>query len=293
MPLNLTESDADAAAFSAMREGTLTAEPEPAPQPEPEPEAAPAAPAAKAAEPEPAKPAEPPAKKPEFVPHAALHEERVKRQALERELAELRAKAGQPQPKTEIDPEADPLGALRELREFKKSVEQQTLQQQEMQQFTQRVMAHEADFAAATPDYAKAVEHLRSARAAELRALGVPEPQIQMQLHGEALQTAQFAFQNGKNPGEVFYALAKTRGYNPDAVKEPEPAPVPAPEAAPAPAAAVEKLERIARGQKAGRPTAGAGGGAPAGELSLEDGVKLEGAAFDKWFEANARRLMN
>lgn len=299
MALDLAESQSDAAEFSAVRDGTPAPETPVAATPAPETPAEPPKPAAEAAKaPDAAKPAEPP-KRQEMVPHAALHEAREENKALKARLAALEAQAGKPAAEApkEIDPDTDPIAALHELRAFKKQTEERSAQQTELQEFSQRVMAHEADFAAVTPDYAKAVAHLRDARANELRSLGVPEAQIQAQLHGEAIATARFAFQQGKNPGEVFYALSKARGYNPDA---PPADPTPAPPADPPPPAPDTKLqestaalERINRGQRASRPTAGAGGNAPSGELTLEQGAMLEGAAFDKWFEANAKRMMN
>lgn len=298
MALDLTESAADTAEFSAVRDGTPPPE---APVAAPTPEATSAEtpkPAAEAPKPEAAKPAEPP-KRQEMVPHAALHEAREENKALKARLAALEAAAGKPaQPEApKVDPETDPIAALRELKDWREQQDEQSQKLRELHEFTDRVKAHEADFAAVTPDYAKAVGHLRDARANELRSLGVPEAQIQGQLHGEAIATARFAFQQGKNPGEVFYALARARGYNPDAAPPPDPTPAPAADPTPAPDTKLQEstaaLERINRGQRASRPTAGAGGNAPSGELTLEQGAMLEGAAFDKWFEANAKRMMN
>lgn len=297
MALNLSESPSDAAEFAAVRDGT----PPTAPVPE-KPVDPPAAEPAKAPEaPTAAKPAEPP-KRQEMVPHAALHEAREEAKQLKAELAAFRAQAGRPaeEPKPPVDIETDPLAALRELRDWQQGQQQQTEQHHQLQAFSQRVVAHEADFAAATPDYGKAVAHLRDARAAELRSIGVPDHMINQQLHNEAIATALFAFEKGKNPGEVFYELAKVRGYKLDATPPADPTP-PAAEPVPEVDAATEQkrvesqgaLERIQRGQRAARPTAGGGGNAPSGELSLADGANLTGAAFDKWFEANAKRLMN
>lgn len=303
MPLAaFSESPSDAAEAAELQqadgpEPTPAPEPSPAPAPTPAPEPKPAT-AAPAETPKPAAAAEPPADtRPKFVPHAALHEERTRRQALERELAELR-RTPVAAPTPEIDPEVDPIGALKEIREWKAGQAQREDQHRQMQEFTQRVQAHEGDFAAATPDYGKAIEHLRAARASELKALGMPEQQIPQQLYKEAMDTANVAFQNGRNPGEVFYELAKTRGYA-LAASPPEPT-LPAETLAPvAEDAALAKkkadsdaaLDRIARGQQAGRKTAGAGGDPPSNEMTLESLANLTGAAFDAAMEKHGKRL--
>lgn len=305
MPLAVfSESPSDAAEAAELQQadGPEPSAPEPAaPAPEPAKPAPPAEPAKPAPPAEPAKPAaaaEPPADtRPKFVPHAALHEERTRRQALERELADLRrAPAAAPTP--EIDPEVDPIGALKEIREWKLNQGQREEQHRQMQEFTQRVQAHEGDFAAATPDYGKAIEHLRAARASELKALGMPEQQIPQQLYKEAMDTANVAFQNGRNPGEVFYELAKTRGYA-LAAAPPEPPPAAETLAPVAEDAALAKkkadsdaaLDRIARGQQAGRKTAGAGGETPEAEMTLEKLAGLSGVAFDNAMEKHGKRL--
>lgn len=232
--------------------------------------------------PKPAEPAKPP---PNFVPHAALHEERLKRQALEKELSDLRAgRQTEPEKPPAIDPETDPIGALKEIRAYQQQMREQGERHQQEQAFVQRVQTHESDFAAATPDYADAITHLREGRAKEIvdlaKAVGQPitQEQLAAQLRHEVLMTADVAFKAGKNPGEVFYELAKARGY---AMKAPEPAKVETPEPS---KEAVETIERITRGQRAAR----VGGGDPpssGGEITLESLAKLEGAAFDAAFE--------
>lgn len=306
MPLAaFSESPSDAAEAAELQQADAPepSAPEPAaPAPEPAKPAASAEPAKPATPAEPAKPAaaaEPPADtRPKFVPHAALHEERTRRQALERELAELRRGPPAEPAKPAIDVETDPIGALREIREWQAGQAQREDQHRQMQEFTQRVQAHEGDFAAATPDYGKAIEHLRTARANELKALGMPEQQILQQLYKEAMDTANVAFQNGRNPGEVFYELAKTRGYV-LAVSPPEPTPAAETIAPVAEDTALAKkkadsdaaLDRIARGQQAGRKTAGAGGDPPSNEMTLEALANLTGAAFDAAMEKHGKRL--
>lgn len=296
-PTFFAETASDVAEFDAVASGAAPeAPPEPAPAPEPA-KAAPEAPKAepaKAAEPE--KPEAPkPDERPKFVPHAALHEERLRRQALEKEVAELRA-GRQPEPETpaEIDPETDPIAALKEIRDFQKRQKEETELQNNLRSFDSRVQAHEQDFAAATPDYGDAVAFLREARATQIKAaaeaLGkviTPQDIGAILLH-EARTTSHEALTNGRNPGEVFYTLARSFGYNGKKAADPAPTPTPEPPA-PAPQVLPTKeaeatIDRITRGQKAASKVGG--GEAPdADDMSLEVGAKLEGAAFDRWFD--------
>lgn len=238
---------------------------------------------------------EPEVKKPGFVPHAALHEERLRRQALEKELADLRAGKAPTEPvkPVAIDPDTDPIGALKEIREFQQKQREEGERTTQLRAFDDRVRAHEADFATATPDYGDAITHLREARAAQIRnsaaALGQPitDAQLGQMLMDEARATSSQAFQNGKNPGEVFYTLAKHFGY-----MGPKPADVPlakveTPAAEIIPALptkeASEKIARLTKGQQAANKV---GGGEPpaATEITLESLANLEGAAFDAAF---------
>lgn len=295
-PTFFAETPADVAEFDAVAAGAAPEAPPETPAAA-ELEAKPAEPQKPAAE---AKPPENPAEqkpadeRPKFVPHAALHEERLRRQALEKELAELRA-GRQPEPETpaEIDPETDPIAALKEIREYQQRQRQETEQQNQLRAFDSRVQAHEQDFAAATPDYGDAVAFLREARANQIRAaaeaLGkviTPQDIGAILLH-EARTTSSEALTNGRNPGEVFYTLAKSFGYT--GKKAAEPAPTPHAEEPPAPApppsakAAEETIDRITRGQKASSKVGG-GESPDGGEITLESLAKLEGAAFDKAF---------
>lgn len=301
----LSESPSDAAEASAMKAETIAPNPEPAappsPAPAPAPAAAPAAPEPpKAAEPAPAPKVEPaPVKKDGapvgYVPNAALREARETIQARDRRIAELEGRGQQPtpEPAKEIDPETDPIAALKEVREWQQTQRDLQKQQTQIREFSTRVQAHEADWAAANPEYAEQVKFLHDFRASQLEALGFTREQIGAQLQQEALQTADIAFRNNKNPGEVFSTLAIKSGWKAKAAAS---APTPAP-AAPAPdveqkrAESEAALERISRGQKASRATAGGGGNEPAEDMTVERLASLNGAAFDAAMEKHGKRL--
>lgn len=291
-PSFLAETPAEAAEFEAARDQVVAEVPEVVPEAKPaeakvEKPAAEVKPEAKPeAKPEVAKEPE----KPKFVPHEALREERTRRQALEKELADLRAgKHPEPEKTTEIDPETDPIAALKEVREFQKQQREEGERNTQLRAFDSRVQAHEKDFADVTPDYGDAVGFLREARAKQIvdayTAVGkqISQQDLGAILLHEARSTSHDALQNGKNPGEVFYTLAKSFGYT---GKKADPAPEPAAKVdPPAPAkAAEETIDRLTRGQKAANKV---GGGDPPSdsEVTLESLAKLEGAAFDKAFD--------
>lgn len=296
-PSFLAETAEDTAEFEAVRDAVETPVADPAPSSTTEIEK-PAIEPAKANEV--IKTVEPPKQEErKFVPHAALHEERLKRQALEKELADLRAgRTPEPEKPTEVDPETDPIAALKEVRAYQQQQREQGERQQAEQAFVSRVQSHEADFAAATPDYAAAITHLREHRASEIisiaKALGktITQEQLGAQLRHEALATANDALQAGLNPGEVYYKLAQARGYALKADPPPPPPKVEEPDPVVS-KASNETIDRLTRGQKAASVR---GGGDPpdgGGEMTLESLAKLEGAAFDKAFEKFSKAQRN
>jgi hypothetical protein len=72
----------------------------------------------------------------------------------------------------------------------------------------------ERTFAAETPDYPAAAQHLLNARHADLSASGWYAPEeIQLMLAHEAKNLAETALSRGENPAAVVYRLAQSRGY--------------------------------------------------------------------------------
>lgn len=290
-PAFLAEPASETAEFESVRDTPVAETPQAEPAPKPSAEAKPAPEIKPEAKPEVE------VKKPGFVPHAALHEERLRRQALEKELADLRAGKATPEPEkaAPIDPETDPIGALKEIREFQQRQREEGERNIQLRAFDDRVRAHEADFATATPDYGDAITHLREARASQIRnaaaAMGqtIMDGQLGQMLMDEARTTSNQALQNGKNPGEVFYTLAKHFGYaGPKSTAEqivPSKVEVASAEVIPAlpTKEASEKIARLTKGQQAANKV---GGGEPpaATEITLESLANLEGAAFDAAF---------
>jgi len=124
------------------------------------------------------------------------------------------------------NPELDPLGAMmHQLNSVNKTVldlqtrlneqRQQTDQAQQIQQFKTQMQSLRDDFSKTAPDFQKAYDHLRATRMDDLRAIGVPESNIQNALLQDEYNIAQNALKSGKNPAETIYNMAKRHGYTP------------------------------------------------------------------------------
>jgi hypothetical protein len=226
------------------------------------------------------------------VPLAALQEERERRKDLQRQIEAVNRRAeerfsqiaqklaappqsGSAAPREMPDPEKDAVGAIRMtaeevkvLSDFKRQLETQAAQSQMVQAVMGQASQLEAEFERATPDYRAAGDFLRGSRAQELTALGLDPVRVQQVIAAESVQLAHAALQRGRNPAEVVYALAKTRGY-----------------AAPARPAAAErdadaaKLARIAKGQETGTSLGAASGAAP-GKTGIEALLAMSDGEF-------------
>lgn len=173
-----------------------------------------------------------------FVPHGALHESREKeKQAKERaELAEVRAERMEnrfnqileriPTPDSraqapEVDFEADPIGGIKAVYDEIKTdkIQRQAAGEHaaRVQQFTSALSAGENAFHQENPDYFDAYGHLVETRNAELQAIGIGPSERNQTIAEEVQLIAERAFANGENPAQVYYGLAKMRGYAPNA----------------------------------------------------------------------------
>lgn len=183
------------------------------------------------------------------VPLAALHEERNKiremrqrQQQMEeqlrignerlQQLAAVMQQRAQPQPEIpafEVDPatnlhtrqqqtEAFIAQQQRAMAEQRHMQEQAQARDAALRELTRDVTQQEAEYVSQTPDYHKALDHLKTAEIQALMALGHDQQTaanvVQQNIIGMAWQLRQ---QGASIPDRV-YALAKARGYNPQAV---------------------------------------------------------------------------
>jgi hypothetical protein len=271
--------------------------------------------------------ADPPQPRSQMVPHAALHEERELRKTRERELAEARRDkqvieeranlflqrfaqmqapaqpaAGARQPPEIPSIEQDPVGHFQARQARTEALLNDVLQAMTSQHrqaetataassMQARAAALEREFAAQTPDYENAYRHLIDVRRRQLSIAGWADPaEIQTILSNEAAGLAARALQQGRNPGEVVYELAKTFGYAPatgggassdDATHPPADA-----------NNASDRLHTIARGQQAARSLSRVSGQGPA-PMTAEAMGRMNDAEFAKWMNRpEGRRLM-
>jgi hypothetical protein len=168
------------------------------------------------------------------VPQQALHAEREKRKALEAELkplkeqlealAKMREQIASRKP-ADLPPADDPAQVehlrtrLAELEQGQTRISQhidtQTVNQAEMQQLGSVMHQSETKFREQKPDYDAAINHVVNARAQELSLYGLTPPQIQQTIAEEATEIVRSAISQNRDPAELGYQIALSRGYRP------------------------------------------------------------------------------
>lgn len=213
-----------------------------------------------------------------YVPHGALHAEREERKKLQQQLEELtewkKAQENPPEePPAYVDPLEDPEGFRKYdawQREQTNAQVQQFLEQQKQQHVaSQRIneaTQMEQEFAAKTPDYRDAAQHLLSSRVSELRAQGWPDQEISRQVQQDANGIYDAARAANINPAELLYYRAKAAGFA----------------AKPQPQAQADQMQARATAQR-NTQGLGQGGGAPqSGGLTAEQLAGMSEAEFAK-----------
>ncbi len=186
---------------------------------------------------------------------------------------QLEAKTNPPVPAP--DPATDPLGAmmhqLNTVNATVQDLQQKLLQEQsnnqlktQFNEFANSIRAIKDAFVKTTPDFNDAYQHIRNQRAADLRLTGVPEAQIPQVMLQDELNIAQNALQQGKNPAEEMYNMAKRYGYAPKA----------------APQNGQQKVEAILNGQAADKNPGGAS--PPAASITVESLKDMSSSDLNK-----------
>ena len=183
------------------------------------------------------------------VPLAALHEERNKNREMRQrqqqmeeqirignerlqQLAAAMQQRLQPQPEIpafEVDPATNlhtrlqqTEAALAQQRETfaqqQQAQAQEAARQAAINELQRDVAQQEAEYSQQTPDYPKALEHLQRAEFQALMALGAPQHEAIAIVQRNFGSMAWELRQRGQSIPERVYALAKARGYNPQAV---------------------------------------------------------------------------
>lgn len=220
-----------------------------------------------------------------YVAHGALHEERERRkelkkqvEAMEARFQQLVAKIQEKPAEKAPDPTQDFPGHVAhhfnsfaqqqaELGRRVQNFEQTQEQAHREAQFMRSYHAAAADFSARQPDFVQAYNHLLKSRFEELTDAGYSKDQA---LHLRTMEEQGIvfkAFEDGVNPAERLYAVAKRRGYTAASEK---PAEKPAVDPA-------EKLKNIEAGQKA---TPSMGGGAMKPKMTLQSIAQMSDEEF-------------
>lgn len=289
---------------------TKGAEPIPEPDTKPDISSDPPAPEAtpdiaKPAASEPAKEADKPP--PGHVNKGALDEERNRRRQAEKErqtlaeqLAELKGKMsaieqlGKPaQTKPEIPAfDQDPARnldsrlsaqeqAAAEIRQWREKQAQDEQVAQQRNQFIQ-VYAQQAEvFKKDAPDFPQAYKHLLEAKAAELEAAGIDDPQERGNtLHQWEAWIVEQAMKRGRNPAGALYEMSKRAGYAAKAAEETKA--VPDRDETGKFKKAESKLEQVTEGLTKAKSVGAVSGSGAEGAPKLEALLNMDDDDFEK-----------
>jgi hypothetical protein len=271
-------------------ESTPEAEPEAIQEPVAEAEEKPAT----SIDVEPEKPKDDPETKYRNV-QAALREERREKAALKAQIEEFgqkfqsfeslkkeleeqrtRAKVEAEQAKLQEDPVSYFKEQLEAVKNQQEQLATQTVEQQQVAareaQFLTAVSSQVSEYKAKVPDYDDAFRFAHDYRLKELEILGVPPEHREQMFIQESFGLAHQAMQQGRNPGELVYEIAKHWGYRGKSAPKSE-----------------ATIERIAEGQKASQSLTGG----KTATVSVKDIEAMSDDEFDKYWremEAPTRR---
>jgi hypothetical protein len=192
-----------------------------------------------------------------------------------------------------IDPEQDPIGALKQsyakIAALEKQLTESTKTTEQRESARAMVSAYERDaarFVAEKPEFRDAYVHLMAGRHRELEAMGMTDADERNRfIANEERQIVKSAFESRRSPSQMLYSLAVARGFSHTP-------------SAPAPAQPnhAAKIEAIANGQrKAGVSLSAAGGSAGEGltAAALADMSEEEfSAVAAKLGKSKLRQLM-
>jgi hypothetical protein len=229
--------------------------------------------------PEPA-PAPPPDKFEEIKSNlnSALKQSREEKKALEEKLGKMeetfqqflaRANA-KPEPKFEDDPLGYTQNKLTAVETKLNKFETQAQQQGEFDQLARAIQASEETVRKANPQYDQAIAHLKKTRFEDFTDLGMSSQDAQNALNQEIIALGKLALQQGKNPAQVAYQMAKRYGF-----KE-----------APAQPAAEQTIATVAKGMQASKTVQG---GAAVAGVTLANLADLDDATLDAIIKDDAK----
>jgi len=224
--------------------------------------------------------------------------DKIRQQRAREEQESEEARLARMQKEAEERYQEDPVGYLRDQNaQLQRQIEETRRQQQafleaqqrsvheaaQMRQLTQHINNLEQQFRSQQPDYDEAFRFVQERRLRDMDAIGITSPeQKQQALYQEILGMSGRAIQEGRNPAELVYSLAKTWGFQPSSSQ------IEGLEAAVQENVKTQssKLDRIQRGQQMSTSLSDSGGAPKGGELSLADIERMSDEDFDKlWKE--------
>jgi hypothetical protein len=139
---------------------------------------------------------------------------------LREELVQRRSEKQDEEVKKQL--EEDPVGYLsNRIQALEASQQNDMLQSQQWQnleatrqQFLGYVADQVAEFTKTYPDYPQAIQHLIERRTNDYRLLGIPRSQWGKLVDQETEQLSISAVQQGKNPAEIAYQMAREWGFS-------------------------------------------------------------------------------
>lgn len=263
-PADTFQKELEAASAAFEKEVGSEAAPEPQQEAAPEPDAETEAEIQEERQAEPAK---------RQVPIEALHEERRERQALARQLEELRQWAGRisQQAQEEVaaettpDPTVDPIAALQHTQKQLEQLHRERQVQAQRSQVFSIYKSHADRLAQANPEFTEAYRNMVNTRAAQIKiaAPDLTEEQINRVIVDEELGLAARAISRGIDPAQAIYDFAAT--FRPAGQQQ-----------AADPVRKAE-MQKVRQGVATSLAT---GGKAPEAELTPETVMSLKGAAL-------------
>jgi hypothetical protein len=250
---------------------------------------------------------------PGFVPHAALHAERVKAQEIARNFATLQARtnailAAQAKATTSAHPmpdiETDPAGFVQALRDRLDAFENKEREANMTRSVDSAIEQDEKTYESYTPDYPHASRYYVGSRARELLLTQTPEAAQQIMAQ-EVRQIADMAWKKGVPAASMIRDIAIARGYQPGTevpdinfaalqASPPQPqAQTPTPPATPAQQRGKPTAQQILASVEQGRATSktlSSGGGAGgAVDLNAEALLSMSDEEFEHHLQLGTR----
>lgn len=243
------------------------------------------------------------------VPQGALHSERERRKGAEARaseaeanykaakeqldaLAAMRAQIAAAKPaEVQAPQDGSELEYLKSRMAEIEGTQHQNTQRHQLQQVEEAesrqlyTVANEAETAyrATQPDYDQAIDHVVQARAKELALYGMHPQQIQQAIADETRDIIRTAVSLGRNPAEMGYQIALSRGYRPDTGGQ-------APAAASRGAAAT--VAAVAAARQGSRSLGHASGTTATKDLNAATIAAMDGAEFEALYSTPEGRRM-